>query len=104
MSIIPINNLRILGEDELSRMIPTRFYIPTRLAEERPVGSVPYKMRVFISGNIRDEWMYIPQPLTPDWDLDMKVMVNTREAVAFEIKTSEFSDYLILPREVVEHA
>ena len=104
VSITPINNLKILGEDQLKDSILARFYIPTRLAVKRPAGSVPYKMRVFINGNVRDEWMYIPQPLTPGGGLDMMVMVNTKEAVVFEVNTSEFSDNLILPREVIEHA
>lgn len=104
VSITPINNLRLLGEDQLREMITTRFYIPAGLAVERPVGSVSYKMRVFINGSVRDEWVYTPPPLTPgNKGLDMKVMVNTREAVALEVSTSEFRDYLILPREVIEH-
>ena len=104
VSITPINSLRVLGVDELKDSITTRFYMPARLAEGVPEGGVQYKMRVFLNGGVRDEWVYTPQPMTPgDWGLGMKVMVNTREAVALEVKTSEFTDNLVLPREVVGH-
>ena len=95
--VIPLSKLKRVN----SSIINTRFYVPASLVRGVQANGIPYNMRVYINGRDEEEPVYVPPPFIPDdRALNMQVVINGDMAVVYEVSTEEFTDYLVIPREV----